>query len=208
MILLALVDADCKFLYINVGANGKSSDSTIFKESTFYSDLCNGTLNIPPPKELKGQQEKTPYYVIGDDAFGLGRNVMKPFNRNLKLTIAQQAFNYRLSRARMTVEMAFGRLASRFRILHRPIELKEETIEVLIKTCCVLQNFLTKHRISPMQIDDTEPSKIEFPASIQSLAYQQVTNYKFSSRIRDNVAQYCITEGDVSFQWKKINLTN
>lgn len=44
IILLAFCDADYKFVYIDVGAYGKDSDSTIFTYSTFYQKLMNNDL--------------------------------------------------------------------------------------------------------------------------------------------------------------------
>jgi len=39
ILLLALCDSDYNFLFIDVGAYGKSSDSTIFKNSELYRQL-------------------------------------------------------------------------------------------------------------------------------------------------------------------------
>ena len=77
---------------------------------------------------------------LGDDAFPLRRNLLKPFSHR-KLSL-EKIFNYRLSRARRVVENAFGILASRFRIFYKPIDLKVETIEVLVKAACALHNWL------------------------------------------------------------------
>ena len=43
--------------------------------------------------------------------------LVKPFNFNSSLTAKQKHFNYRLSRARIVVENAFGRLKARWRRL-------------------------------------------------------------------------------------------
>lgn len=39
ILLLAVCDASYKFVFIDVGAYGKSSDSTVFKESVFFRNL-------------------------------------------------------------------------------------------------------------------------------------------------------------------------
>ena len=49
---LALVDADYKFLWVNVGASGSSSNAQIFIHSKLKRRIENGTLGLPPPEPL------------------------------------------------------------------------------------------------------------------------------------------------------------
>ena len=109
IVLLAVVDAHSRFIYVDVGGNGRASDTVVYKNSSLYKSLTTGGLNIPGDKPLKGQIAKTPYFFIGDDIFGLNKNLMKAYNRNADLSTSQEVFNYRLSRARMSIEMGFGR---------------------------------------------------------------------------------------------------
>ena len=52
LVLLALVDADYKFLWVNAGASGSSSDAHIFSRSKLTRKIENGTLGLPPPEPL------------------------------------------------------------------------------------------------------------------------------------------------------------
>ena len=52
MVLLDLIDADYKFLCVNVGASGSSSDAQIFNRSKLKRRIENGTLGLPPPEPL------------------------------------------------------------------------------------------------------------------------------------------------------------
>ena len=52
LVLLALVDAGYKFLWVNVGACGSSSDAQIFNRSKLKRRIENGTLGLPPPEPL------------------------------------------------------------------------------------------------------------------------------------------------------------
>ena len=45
VVLLALVDADYKFLWVNVGASGSSSDAQIFNRSKLKRRIENGTVS-------------------------------------------------------------------------------------------------------------------------------------------------------------------
>ena len=45
IVLLPLVDANYKFLYVNVGCQGRISDGGLFKNSELYHLLVNGEIN-------------------------------------------------------------------------------------------------------------------------------------------------------------------
>ena len=52
IVLLALVDADYKFLYVNVGCQGRLRDGGVFKNSELYRLLFNGEINLPDSRQL------------------------------------------------------------------------------------------------------------------------------------------------------------
>ncbi|XP_046863316.1 uncharacterized protein LOC124457069 [Xenia sp. Carnegie-2017] len=54
IVLLALVDADYKFLYIDIGKNGRVSDGGVFRESSLSNALETNSLNLPSPTSLPG----------------------------------------------------------------------------------------------------------------------------------------------------------
>lgn len=61
----------------------------------------------------------TPYTFLGDEAFPLKRWLMRPIPGASAKTHSQKVYNYRLSRARRTIENAFGILVARWRVLKR-----------------------------------------------------------------------------------------
>lgn len=69
---------------------------------------------------------------------------MKPFARS-QLTNERKAFNYRISRARKTVECAFGMLCSKFGVLQTSINCKVDTVDTIIQAICVLHNYIRIH---------------------------------------------------------------
>lgn len=82
-----------------------------------------------------------PYCFIGDEAFRLAKNLLKPYPRR-DLNIEKRRFNYRLSHARQVVECTFGILVSKFRIFESPIAITPDKVDNIIKAACALHNFI------------------------------------------------------------------
>jgi hypothetical protein len=141
IVLLALVDADYKFIYVDVGCNGRIGDSGVFRNSSLSKALENNSLNVPESRTLDDMETTVPFTIVADDAFPLKPYIMKPYGKR-SLTTEERIFNYRLSRARRIVENAFGILASRFRIFLTTIPLTAENAQKVVLTSCVLHNFL------------------------------------------------------------------
>ena len=86
IVLMAVVDANYRFIYVNIGNYGRQSDGGIFSHSTFGASLERDTLNLPLPAELliDGKSKMLPYVFVGDEAFPLKKNLLRPFpDRNL-----------------------------------------------------------------------------------------------------------------------------
>lgn len=114
VVLLAVVDSDYKFMYIDVGAIGSESDAGVFAQSRLAAFLHSNEANLPAAKPLPGDTtgRLVEHFLLGDDAFTLKPWLMKPYPSR-SLSHDQRVFNYRLSRARRVVENAFGILANK-----------------------------------------------------------------------------------------------
>ncbi|XP_042868695.1 protein ALP1-like isoform X2 [Penaeus japonicus] len=141
IVLFASCDANYRFTFVDVGSYGKCSDSSIFKNSEFYKRLQNNTLNVPNSKPICSNGEAMPYVFVGDEAFGISDHVQCPYGGK-NLNLKEKMFNYRLSRARRYIECTFGILSNKWRIFHRPIDVSCDFAEILVKSCCVLHNFV------------------------------------------------------------------
>ncbi|KAJ8871575.1 hypothetical protein PR048_027901 [Dryococelus australis] len=140
---MAIVDHNYCFLCIDVGGYGENSDGGVFDASAMGQKLLNGTLNTPRDRPLPGQNEPTPCVPIGDEAFPLRPNLMRPFpSRQSRHDKNKHVYNKRLCRARRVVENTFDILAQKWRVFYRPIEVKVETVISLVKATFVLHNYL------------------------------------------------------------------
>jgi hypothetical protein len=81
--------------------------------------------------------------LVADDAFPLTGHTMKPYATDLNKGSLKRVFNYRLLRARRTVENAFELLVAVFRIFRKQMEIKvDSTVVDTVLTCVYLHNFL------------------------------------------------------------------
>jgi hypothetical protein len=70
IVLLALVDANYKFLYIDVGANGRMSDADIFSRSELCRLIDERQLNVPRDLCLPGMppaDSRVPHIILADE---------------------------------------------------------------------------------------------------------------------------------------------
>lgn len=143
IVLMGIANANYEFIYVDVGTNGRISDGGVITNTQFYEKLTQGSLEIPGPEKPTDSDVVLPYVYVGDEAFSLRPDFMKPYQKK-KLSRNTRIFNYRLSRARRVIENTFGIMAARFRILYTAINLEVENIELVVLACCVLHNFLRR----------------------------------------------------------------
>lgn len=143
IVLLALVDANCKFVVVDIGSYGKEGDAGIFNKSAMGKMIADGTKIFPDPQYLPNSNIMLPYVVLGDEAFRLDKHLMKPYSKQQAIEESDKRnFNYHLCKVRRVTENAFGIMCSRFRIFFTPIAVKPETVDDIIMVCCCLHNFL------------------------------------------------------------------
>ena len=117
MILQGIVDANYCFMDVCIRWPGSVHDARVFAHSNVYRKITEEQLL--PQKYIQVQGVDIPVFLIGDSAYLIKTWLMKPFPQNRIHTEAQKTFNYiyRLSRARIVVENAYGRLKGRWRRL-------------------------------------------------------------------------------------------
>jgi hypothetical protein len=92
-VLFAIADADCTFICTDVGAYGRYSDSSVFRNSAFGEALSNDAsdMNVPGGEfKFPDSDTATPLVIVADEAFPLHHNLMRPQPRTEVLLPTQK----------------------------------------------------------------------------------------------------------------------
>ena len=100
-------------------------------------------MKVPNAKPLLGYKGNLVYFLVDDEIFPLKMWLMRPYRATL--SFAQKIFNYRLSRARSTIENSFGILAARQSIFRQPVKANVENAEKYAVAAIALRNY---HRMA------------------------------------------------------------
>lgn len=196
---MALVDANYRFLFVDIGSYGRISDGGVFNSCDLSVALDGpNVLNIPADTTLPQSNIASPYVIVADDAFAMRRNLMKPFPmRNLQYD--QRIFNYRLSRARRVVENAFGIMCSKFRLFSKAIPLTPEKVQTVVMATCCLHNFLLRNPTSTSQYLPESADTVCELETVAKQASRRANNEAIA--VRNNFMRYFNSPaGAVSWQ--------
>ena len=192
IVLMGMVDAKYRFIWASVGWPGNSHDAIIFQATKLYDDLAKGT--ALPDVFFKENEVVIPPMILGDSAFPFKTWLQKPYT-NAILTPEQGYFNYRLSRARMVTECAYGQLKGRWRVLLRKAENDKETVRVFTLACIVLHNIcIEQGDVAQRQWDlskDPKSNQRRMPDECQDLLMiRQCRPLRDSNRAAATVRDY------------------
>ncbi|OXU18554.1 hypothetical protein TSAR_003973 [Trichomalopsis sarcophagae] len=141
-VLMAIADAHKHFIWYSLGDFGSLNDASIFGDTDFAFQLANNELDIPPPRELPNTDIKVPFMFVADEIFKLSENIMKSYSKTIDLPVPEKVFNYRLKRARLCIECAFGMLTEKFHVLQEDLKFDLMTSQFMVSAMACLHNFL------------------------------------------------------------------
>ena len=154
---MVICDARHCFTFVDIGQYGSGNDSGVLKRSHMGKCLEDNSLNVPEGSKIPGMDVELPYFLVEDEIFALKTWLMRPYPSTLDET--QRIYNYRVSRARRTIENVFEVLAARWRIFRKAIRADIKTGEAIAQACVCLHNFLqltAKSAYSPQEFIDSE----------------------------------------------------
>ena len=115
---------------------GSVHDARVFANSSLYQRAHDKEILNSCSRAILG---KTIFsFLVGDSAYLLSSWLMKPFPHGSTWTDNQKNFHYRLSRARIVSENAFGRLQARWRRL-----MKQNDMHTTFQTSLLLAAYYT-----------------------------------------------------------------
>lgn len=197
-----------RFLAVDFGAPGSESDAAIFAQSSFKKLMDSKKLSFPSNGVL-GNKE-VPHVIVGDEGFPLKSWLLRPYpasgTRDAVMNERERTYNYRLSRARRVVENTFGIWASKWRILHTPIDGDMDLIHMIIRVTMILHNFIMLHEGTDINEGRTD-LEFEQAHNLRNLPRVSSNNYNDSAwNVRETFADYFISvEGSVPWQNAHVN---
>ncbi|CAH1373259.1 unnamed protein product [Tenebrio molitor] len=129
VLLQGVCDHRRLFTDVYAGEAGSIHDYTLYKRSDLYSGIRN--------RELTFHDNN---HIVGDLAYKLETHLLVGFKNNRNITQREKNFNYILSKARVTIEIAFALLKGRFRRLKMLETVRLDFISLLIVSGCILHN--------------------------------------------------------------------
>lgn len=146
-------------------------------------------MNFPEDEALPNNYDVLPHVIIGDKAFRLTNNMLKPYLRNQaqhdeKKTILIIDF----AEQEEYQKIHFGLLSKIFRIFCTAIEVKTDTIDNKILASCYLHKFLINTKISSGI--NHEDQEIENNLNFKSLQNCEGNSTTEAFEIREKFKEY------------------
>ena len=75
------MEANLKFVTVDVGAYGKQNDGGVFRNLALYQSLETRNLKLPEDTVLPLSEIALPHIFVGHEAYPLKTYIMKPYSR-------------------------------------------------------------------------------------------------------------------------------
>ena len=193
IVMQAVVDSGYLFRDVVGGWPGSVHDARVLSNSHLYqlgnegklfsggiSEDINGTIINP--------------LLLGDPAYPLLPWMMKPYPETPDISPSHKNFNFRLSRARMTVENTFGRWKGRFRRFLKKVDMHVSNVTLAVAASCILHNLceISHEEILDEWLVDVRPSDAAGHQNEFQMADLLVR--ADSSNVRDALAEFSMSD--------------
>ncbi|CAL9693780.1 unnamed protein product [Knipowitschia caucasica] len=186
IVLQAVVDGKGLFWNVNSGQPGSLHDARVLRLSALWELATQGHLFPANPRAFGGITAG--YYILGDSAYPLQNWLLKPYSDTGQLTTDQINCNKRLSRARVVVENAFGRLKGRWRCLLKRNDCDVELVKSMAVACCALHNLCETHG-EQYQVEWDAPGPVE---ATQPAGVMAQDTEEGGKEVRDGLMQHLL----------------
>ena len=185
VLLQGIVGPDLQFFDVFVGVPGSVHDSRLLRLSKFGRDMEDGLILQQPRVNINGFDIGP--IVLGDSAYTLKSWLFTPYSELGRMPVANRRFNEEHVRGRVPVEIAFGHLKGRWRILNTEIDEETSRVKKTIMTCCILHNICVSENDSTPQILPPPESEEQPEADIVGSR---------GELLRDIIADYIVNDGE------------
>jgi DDE superfamily endonuclease len=122
----AVCDSRLRFIYFATAAPGGTPDISAYRNVSLF-DLV---VNLPAG-----------FHVVADAAYILSEQTVTPYTGADRHGV-NDIVNFYISQVRIRIEMAFGRLTTKWRILRSPFEIDLCRVGQVMEVCARLHNFI------------------------------------------------------------------
>lgn len=143
VILQAVVDANYLFRDIHVGWLGSVHDARVFVNSSLYQKANNKEILQGHVLDINGCVVSP--FMVGDSGYPLLSWLVKPYPHNGNLSSQQKTYNYRMSRARIVTENAFGRLKAHWRRLAKQNDMEVKRVPYVVAFYVTSVKYMAKN---------------------------------------------------------------
>ena len=194
ILLLGIVDATGRFLYVDIGRPGSVGDAGALERSHITNLLQRETLLGPVhARNIVGVSVKP--YLVGDAAFALSPSVMKGYPT--EASRKEKIWNRKIVLARRVIECAFGRLKGRFRVLLSPAGTRDvEWYSKVIMVACCLHNYCENDALSDRLKEVLQTIEKSYKDYRPPLGTSKCESS--AEVIRDHLATYVMAKHDLS----------
>ncbi|KAM7427891.1 hypothetical protein ABFA07_021040 [Porites harrisoni] len=161
IVLQGVADADGRFIHVSTGYAGSIHDARVLRMSSLVNEVEDRTILVSPVIRTGTGEEIRPL-LVADPAYKLTNWCMKPYPETRAITPSQRNFNKALSRARVVIEQAFGKLKGRWRCLLVKLDESVDKIPLTIITCCILHNICIEVR-DDVEVDPEDDDPDDLP---------------------------------------------
>ena len=190
-LLLAVVDANGRFIYVSAGYPGCFGDAGAFMNSKLKEKIEAGLLSTNWSCTVGEITRTYKPFLVGDGAFPLSIYMQKCFGTTPNENSREGRYNRRIINCRREVERSFGRLKGRWVFCSRntfwgcPKFVKDAHL-----VCCALHNFVEKRGIQYNVL----PGPNIAQAHVQALAQVHEVEGSMTAQgesLRQFLASYC-----------------
>lgn len=137
---------------------------------------------------LEINQQRVPLLILSDPAYPLLPWLIKTYT-GVNLSAEKESFNAYHSSIRIAVEIAFGRLKARWRIMGKRLDTNISFSKTIIATCCCLHNYCEKE-------GEALPRRTQHQDEVRNIPhvrpYNQDDEFGEGSRCREAICNYLL----------------